>query len=275
MSEAAEGPTDAEGVRQRVDDLLVARFGRSSDAPDEAPSAVLDALSAGGLLSTEDRAAWERAFTAGALPDANAEALVAETSVATRAHALVEERAASDPEGVFGVVETLRDVGAISDEEAHAWQRKVITRSLGDGEREGTWRTVNHDLARFRGENLRTVVVGPEERKRGARVICVERYDDGVLVRWHFVRVEVDRSGAARRLRDEIEPVDRPLPPDFRLTDDVGTAYSSAGGGSHGRETDEGDYVAHGTAEFTPAVPPKARLLRLESRGAVFEVALS
>jgi hypothetical protein len=134
VSGPAERPTDATAFWQRVDDLLVARFGRG-DAQDEAPSAVFDALSAAGVLATEDRAVWERAFAAGVLPEADMEAPAAERPVAARVHELVERRAAESPESVFGVLEMLRDLELIPAEEALEWQRKVLTGSLGLRER--------------------------------------------------------------------------------------------------------------------------------------------
>jgi hypothetical protein len=190
---------------------------------------------------------------------------LSEAELERRVEEFIDARAGDERAGGFMAVGMLRELGLLTDDEHWEWNRRLV-----DARVELSLEASDA----FRGDNLQRVVVGPPERRRGLRVLSVELYGDGALVRWQLVRAGPDYGGELHEPADEVEPVDSPLSPSFEVRDDLGTGYAVRGGGSKGQDTDSGDYVAFVTAELTPAVPPDARLLRLESRGTVFEVNL-
>lgn len=73
------------------------------------------------------------------------------------------------------------------------------------------------------------------------RIVSVELYDDGVVVRWIRPRIQADVGG-----------------PRLTLGDDVGTMYAPSAFGSHGNNE-----VERGESSFAPGVPKTATALRL------------
>jgi hypothetical protein len=256
-------------VEPHVEDFLIAQLNRRG-------AAVVEALAAAALLDETERRAWDEALQTGALPETGAEPSLSEAELERRVEEFIDARARDEVAGGFMAVGMLRELGLLTDDEHWEWHRRLVDGPAGNGGSDGEWRVELslEALDAFRGDNLQRVVVGPPERRQGLRVLAVELYGDGALVRWQLVRAGPDYGGELRELADEVEPVDSPLSPNFEVRDDLGTGYAVRGGGSKGQDTDSGDYVAFGTAELTPAVPPDARLLRLESRGTVFEVNL-
>jgi hypothetical protein len=93
----------------------------------------------------------------------------------------------------------------------------------------------------FKGHHLERVVVVDSPPRTGFRVIAVECYEDGVIVRCQLV-----------------PPA--PLPSTLELRDDRGTEYALAHPSPwHGTPTRFGD------APFVPAVPGNARELELRA----------
>jgi hypothetical protein len=84
--------------------------------------------------------------------------------------------------------------------------------------------------------------VASEDLGGGFRVVSVECYDLGLIVRW-LVSPPVDDWS--------------PFPP-VTVADDVGTEYRSTSGGSFGHET-----ALRGDAMFRPAPPPAASVLTI------------
>jgi hypothetical protein len=105
------------------------------------------------------------------------------------------------------------------------------------------------------GADLRSVLpVASEDLGGGFRVVSVERYDLGLIVRWLASPPVDDWS---------------PLPP-VTLDDDVGTSYRYTSGGSFGHAT-----ARRGDTMFVPAPPPTATSLTISHRDASVAVSLA
>lgn len=93
------------------------------------------------------------------------------------------------------------------------------------------------------GADLRRVLpVASDDLGGGFRIVSVEFYERGLIVRW-LVSPPVDDWS--------------PYPP-VTLTDDVGTEYRYTSGGAFGHLTAE-----RGDAMFVPAPPPAATVLTI------------
>ena len=90
--------------------------------------------------------------------------------------------------------------------------------------------------------DLREVLPGPDEALEGVRVLCVLRFDDGVVC----------CAGRGRRRPVGVDPFD------VELVDDVGTSYPSSGGGGVGREL---------KISYSTPVPTDATWLKLRREG--------
>ena len=96
------------------------------------------------------------------------------------------------------------------------------------------------------GADLRSVLpVASEDLGGGFRVVSVECYDLGLIVRW-LVSPPVDDWS--------------PFPP-VTVTDDMGTEYRYTSGGSFGHTT-----AIRGDTMFRPAPPPAASVLAIAHR---------
>ncbi len=239
----------------------------------------LDALVAIGVVSEEEAGRWRARFreTMRGVPDAAVDQQVRE-----RAHAYVGELLARIPrdrkaglEASFefeDVLNALRHIEIFSDGELRVWFDRLNERlgrvqgpTRGDGERQCTL------------SELRRVVVGPPERRGGIRVVGFEMYDDGVVLRWHLVRLAPDAQGHVPPLPDEVEGEEaarRAREPSFALNDDLGTAYRFHSGGAGRAGSAFGPSVSTGHALFTPSVPPQARTLSAATDAFQFEVVL-
>jgi hypothetical protein len=96
--------------------------------------------------------------------------------------------------------------------------------------------------------------VASDDLGAGVRVVSVECYDLGLIVRW-LVSPPVDDWA--------------PFPP-VTVTDDVGTDYRPGSGGSFGHAT-----ALRGDAMFRPAPPPEASLLTIAHGDATVAVSLA
>jgi hypothetical protein len=104
------------------------------------------------------------------------------------------------------------------------------------------------------GADLRTVLpVASEDLGGGFRVVSVECYDLGLIVRW-LVSPPVDDWS--------------PFPP-VSVADDVGTRYRPGSGGSFGHAT-----AIRGDAMFRPTPPPEASVLTIRHGDASVAVKL-
>ncbi len=133
----------------------------------------------------------------------------------------------------------------------------------------------------FRGiEFLRALVARPQPGA-AVRVLAVELYGDGLVVRYTYddpvdVRPTVpldfyDLAGVEpplEALLAEAEAEGGNLAPGISLRDDVGTRYIWSGGGQSGVE------VAQGESQFTPAVPADASRLVVSSYAGAIELDL-
>jgi hypothetical protein len=278
-------------VDQRVEDFLLrelaglrrghtAVFGRGREWDPLVPAGgALDALAAVGAVSDGEARLWRdrfRKWTEAPPKEATDEA------VRDRAHAYVRHLlAALPPERTAGlkdstefqdVLNALHHVGVFSEREMSWWFDR-LDEHLGPSEAP----TEDESERACRLSELRSVVVGPPERRGGVRIVGFEVYDDAIVLRWHLVRLAPDAEGHVSRLPDEVEGEEaarRAREPFFTLHDDCGTAYRlhSAGAGSAGSSF--GPRVWSGNVIFTPTLPSAARRLWAVSDPFRFEVAL-
>jgi hypothetical protein len=118
----------------------------------------------------------------------------------------------------------------------------------------------------FQGTDIRRVIVVPDQNDAEVKLLTVELYADGVIVRYvvpSFVW--------------PVQDLNAPLPEDFGaevIGDDTGTEYQFEQGG--GSAVDGSPYRA--SATFTPSVPPAATKLRVATRARgdarIIEIAL-
>jgi hypothetical protein len=114
------------------------------------------------------------------------------------------------------------------------------------------------------------VVPGPPERD-GKRVISVECYDGGLLVRYEVAHEVPDE------LRDKPEGavhehfLDLELEEDAGIEDDVGTDYCPEGGGGSSA-VEDGRWVSAMRSSYRTPVPPHARRLTVDVYGTRFEL---
>lgn len=95
------------------------------------------------------------------------------------------------------------------------------------------------------------VIAGPAHRVLGMRITAIALCEDGLVVHWHQLR---ETEGP------DVDDVyeDFEFPSELDIEDDVGTDYDLHGGGSGGAGE-----VETGNAEYEPAVPKDAELLRI------------
>jgi hypothetical protein len=123
----------------------------------------------------------------------------------------------------------------------------------------------------FEGTNLRRVLLAPDQGEVDLRILTVELYDDGLIVRYvqkwgrDFDQEAVlrqEHASQGREMSDELLDIELRRQeahgdPYFvaNVEDDVGTDYRMAGGGAHGAPQ------VRCESEFTPAVPDDATKL--------------
>jgi hypothetical protein len=105
------------------------------------------------------------------------------------------------------------------------------------------------------GDLRRVIPVASQELSGGLRIVSVECYLDGLVVRWLAPGVFIDQGT---------------LGPPVELHDDLGTTYRFVGGGASGHAD-----AVRGDALFVPAPPPAASRLHLSRNGQTMEVPLS
>jgi hypothetical protein len=284
-------------VEPRVEDFLVARLATHREARFEGtawddPDVVIGALQAVDLLTGDEGVTWRAAFVSALLPGEPA-GTEPEEELRERALSFMLERAGAGvpdderhEDTVLRMLDALTELAVLTEEDQIAVQRRLEPGDWDDADDEtfdehaspgagsGQWIMTIGPSNNMNARELRRVLVGPPQRRQGVRVSSVELYDDGVIARWHLAIPEPDYDGRVPELPDEVEPVELPRRPEFRLTDDLGTPYEDGSGGSTGRTTVSGVYVAEGRASFYPAVPSEARVLHLVSEGPSFEVVL-
>ena len=207
--------------------------------------AQLEALEAIGLLSAREAEDWMRRFDDAAMPD---EPLEVDQALRDRVDRYLESLPTPDqfddqPDRSLEItLQLFEQLTILSEHDAMGWLKRKFASELDEDEDE------DEDEALRRAE-LRGVLLGPAEEVAGMRVVDLELYDDGVVVRW-------------TALEDDEPALD--------LADDIGTSYEFMGGdwgsGSGSR--------VRGEAEFTPAVPKRASRLRLNLDGRSFELEL-
>jgi hypothetical protein len=117
------------------------------------------------------------------------------------------------------------------------------------------------------------IAAGPEERN-GRRLIAVECFDEGLVVRWEVKhQLPADLHG-----RPEGEVYERFRPPDDSLDlvalDDAGTRYH-AGGGAGSAEVISDCWVSSWVFRFRPGLSPDATMLSVTLDDERFEVDVS
>jgi hypothetical protein len=109
-------------------------------------------------------------------------------------------------------------------------------------------------------EELRSVVLGPNGRQEGLRIMSVELYTTRTIVRWHLVV-------------DQALPRGDDATPDLALTDDVGTEYGP--GEVFGRVSARNAEAAVSWTSFVPSVPYGATSLEIRAERAIFAIPLA
>lgn len=200
--------------------------------PGELFAAQLGTFAAVGLLDPDEASDWWRRFHDGAPPPP----LDPDPALRERAQRHLESLR-DDPESLSAALGTLMAIGVLGPAEA--------TAALGpNGEDpdddQDDWPDIGEG-------DLRRVVLGPAEEAGGVRVIAVELYAGGLLVRWTGHRL-----------------------PELAVSDDLGTAYAEVD--AEGDESGGGRM--RGVATFAPAVPGHAGRLAIDVDGGRLEVAL-
>jgi hypothetical protein len=123
------------------------------------------------------------------------------------------------------------------------------------------------------GESLvgfKGAVPGPPERD-GKRVISVECYDGGVLVRYEVAHEVPDELRGEPEGEVHRHFLDLQLGERAEIEDDLGTGYEpEGGGGSTGLE--DGRWVSTFRFSFRTPVPPQARRLTVDIAGTRFDL---
>jgi hypothetical protein len=197
-----------------------------------------------------------------------------------------------------GVLAAFRYVGDVTQDEEHAWYRRMLVAlgyELPDTPSPGTAQAIyvgdpakrpvhppQPDLAPVFVRSL----PGPDDEFEiyggRLRIIAIEIYDTVVAVRWRVApepdialafpqesaALEQDLEGLEDWAVDDLRAKGRQrlrtmrLYRRFVLTDDVGTAYMTKGSSSGG-----GNHEMTGEARFQPGVPPTASVLTLSWLG--------
>jgi hypothetical protein len=207
--------------------------------------AQLEALEAIGLLPAREAEDWMRRFDDAAMPD---EPLEVDHALRDRVDRYLESLPTPDPfddqpdRSLEITLQLLEQLTILSEHDAMRWLQRKFRDELEEDEDED-------EDEPLRRRELRGVLLGPAEEVAGMRVVDLELYDDGVVVRWTAL--------------ENNEPA-------LDLADDIGTSYEFTGGewgsGSGSR--------VRGESEFTPAAPKRASRLRLNLEGRSFELEL-
>lgn len=238
----------------------------------------LEAAVAVGLVPAREAEDWRRHFDrfddvaepGRDAPARHDRALALLDTLAREVAAAADADRALDPWIRFeDALSALSAVGALTDEEVVWWARRlaqlpgpgVDALGLRDADVED-----EHDIPQARLLRLRAVFPGSAARVSASgertRVISLECYDDGLLVRWErslpIPQEPADRDRAALYGGDDIE-----------VTDDAGTGYEAQGGGS-GELESEGRAIWSGTSSFWPAVPAEATHVEVRVGGERF-----
>lgn len=102
---------------------------------------------------------------------------------------------------------------------------------------------------------LRQVIPVARQFSDGAWIASAEVWEHGVVVRW---------------AQADLKEGPRLLGADWVISDDLGTIYSSRGGG-----TSRSGAAAHGHVEFEPAPPPAATMLEIRAGAAQDAISLA
>jgi hypothetical protein len=246
-----------------VEDYLLAEIGRwhggeqvsMDDWPGSFPSAwdehfqaQLDALVAVGLLEPHDAQRWRQEWDDHARHPLRAAVGAAHREQATRYLEGIEAAGAA-ADAIVAAVTTLESLGVVDMEQVARW----IERAAAAGDEDA-------DLPDVGEDDLRRVALGPvDERLDGFRVVCVELYPRGAVMRW--TAREGDVSTASQEVGGLAwAGILVPDEPDIALSDDLGTVYTA--GRSSAAVTACGR--ARGSTSFTPVVPEAASRLVVE-----------
>jgi hypothetical protein len=213
-----------------------------------------------GAITLAEGAEWRERLREASAAKASPHAPVSD-EVRNRAVSHLERLAAgvtsepgdSSPAALSSVLAYER-AGVLSADEALAWRERLRARMGLEPERP--------PLCSQR--DLRAVHAGPVERYQGVRIMSVEFYADGLVLRWHRANPWPEGSDTPRiwsRVDQETDGADELTP--AALTDDLGTRYVV---GRVRRElgiNGGGWLVRLGSSSFTPAIPPAAKRLRV------------
>ena len=195
----------------------------------------LEAFSAVGLLEPDEVMEWRRRFAEAAPPSG----LEVDPGLRERGERYLESLRAGDgvdSEAFQAALQVLTALGVLT------WGDVTSRLDAFDGDSdEEEWPDIG------RGD-LRRVVLGPAEEAAGVRIVAVELYPDGLVLRW-----------TANDL------------PELAIYDDVGTPFEE-----RDAEGDEsGGRRVRGTTVFTPAAPDTATRLAIEVGGGRLEMELT
>ena len=166
-----------------------------------------------------------------------------------------------------GTLTALHLLSTVPLEESTRWFTDLARRITPDGpDREAERR--RRELSAFSNataQRLQRVVAGPQERRAGLQIVCVELYEDCLAVQWHSVG-----DG------DPWPPRATRGDPAVAVRDDRDTEYvGRAGGGSLlGHSDDRPGSAVRGSDMFVPAVPADARTLTVSYEDEPFVVQL-
>lgn len=247
-------------------------------------TAQIDALEAIGLLDASEAADWRGKIDA--LDEATGEATPPSNADGDTANAFVDALFARRDEGealmeeILEAWEVFVDAGLILESTRPEFFERLNRPAFEAAEH--CERTEPSEVAAepyvepppILTSEIEFVLPGPNERRRGLRVMAIEGFDDSVVLRTHRVELVANYAGEVGTLDDEVQPGDA-IPHSFlQLADDVGTKYRPMGGGGGACGTASGNIVEHSEAVFSPAVPSNATVLRISDDEVEFEVKL-
>jgi hypothetical protein len=169
------------------------------------------------------------------------------------------------------IVSALRGLELVEEQQLGRWYSELIIRN--DPEPEVSSRSTRlHALSGLRLGPFVRLVPPPSGRRRGFRINTIELFEEAIAIRWHHIKPEPDYDGTLSWPRDESEELPAEIEFDAGLTDDLGTEYDPATGGSSWSRWDDGSIVGHGIDVRSPAPPPDASLLTYSPAGFDIEI---
>ena len=225
--------------------------------------AALDAAVSVGLVPEDERATWLGWRDRYGEPDAGlggdaaaALALLERMAGEARSSRSATHEVTDEEVRFVDALETCLLFGVIDEREFDEWERRGLREPGDEPELQDEGPDVAPSLVRLRG----VYPAGPATWAGAAlRIVCVECYDDGILVRWHARDLESGDAAWERALE---------------IGDDLGTAYAPQSSSSGWTQL-TGGYRVSGETTFDPAPPPAATRLQVRSGDAPLELDLT